>query len=70
MLLTPDEAKTKWCPQRPMRSRQSEYDCCMADGCAAWRWAAVGAPTANGTVDYRKSDKGYCGLAGRLEIAA
>lgn len=54
-VLTPDEAKQKWCPN--YRSSDPHMDNrhgkCLADGCADWVWDRRGqqVPT-----------HGYCGL--------
>ena len=70
MVLTEDEAKTKWCPQvrvgesyRAVNMRIN-YDLitCIASGCMMWRWEAVNTAPGLGVV---KPTKGYCGLAGK-----
>ena len=75
MILTEEEAKTKWCPQR--RDPWFDYsngekvyvscndpsECkCFASGCMMWRWEVTN-PNYEGPEKYH--DKGYCGLAGR-----
>jgi hypothetical protein len=52
MIVTVDEAKTKWCPAEDGGGR------CSATECMAWRWSKV-------PEDNRKPSTGYCGLAGR-----
>ncbi len=49
MLITEQEARTKWCWQ----PRNSELKCKASD-CAMWRWWLDGEPVR----------VGYCGLAG------
>lgn len=48
MLLTEQDAKTKWCWQ----PRNAENKC-KASGCAMWRWWPIADPI----------EQGYCGLA-------
>ena len=68
MLLTEEEAKTKWCPFVPPVRGDNELinplnrfgAPCIASQCMAWRWEEIIAH-AN---DYTK--KGFCGLAGKV----
>lgn len=65
MILTEKEAKQKWCcasmPEYdPMKATQPAN--CYASECMAWRWIEETC-TPDG-----KSWKGYCGLAGKLEV--
>lgn len=53
MLLTEEEARTKWC--HCLRQEGSEDNRCMASGCMAWRWAKG--------EWHGKEPRGYCGLA-------
>lgn len=62
MLLTEEDAKTKWCPM--VRAPYGGYGSvntydkhfkCIASDCAMWRWSKLPA-------------QGYCGLAGKPEI--
>lgn len=77
MIVTIEEAKTKWCPKyqvaespETILTNRAEYNfstmnCkCIADGCMAWR--EVTHEECNGTY-YPCNDKGYCGFAGKPE---
>jgi len=58
MILTEERAKRKSCPQRMIHMEGETDDACYGKGCMAWRWIA----TATERV-------GFCGLAGRPEVA-
>lgn len=83
MLLTEEEAKTKWCPfvshgviarerATPDQEAAENSSRCIAAKCMAWRWSDE---RAKGTIlTVEKSDgtsheifRGYCGLAGKAE---
>lgn len=70
MLMTPEEAKKKWCPHarfiiqpdgfhydnRPHHERMDGLNgFCLGPDCAAWRWRN------------ELESHGYCGIAGRTE---
>jgi hypothetical protein len=68
MMLTAEEAKTKWCPFARLGSYQSggvnrsglspsDWPHCIAEDCMAWRWWNQPANEAK--------HKGYCGLVGK-----
>ncbi|MDH4228358.1 MAG: hypothetical protein OEW11_01270 [Nitrospirota bacterium] len=75
MLMTPEEAQTKWCPfsNTPpskalptpstvgRRLEAAGNSTCLADSCAVWRWWAD--PKGEQPGDY--SPMGFCGMAGR-----
>lgn len=80
MLLTESKAMTKWCPI----AKGDGPDLCLASECAMWRWWATGniikvgieaVRTEGGRVEERvkyapeQPTQGYCGLAGRPEVA-
>jgi hypothetical protein len=67
MMVTADEAKTKWCPFARLRPAMTDagsvnrldrgddpgaWPHCIADSCMAWRW-------------WKAEHKGYCGLVGK-----
>ena len=66
MILTEDQAKTKWCPEvrliedhgKNILNNRGELGdvLCLASGCMAWRWA---------TGEHKA--KGYCGRAGEVK---
>lgn len=58
MIYTEDDAKGMWCPMNPC-SNQHNQNCCKGSKCAAWRWK---------TVQTNFKPKGYCGLAGAIEL--
>lgn len=57
MILTENQASTKWCPF----STPGYASDCKASGCAAWRWYDGGSD--------EQPRRGYCGLAGKPEVA-
>lgn len=70
MIVTAEEAKTKWCPfartvayhtsgavNRLAGLTPSDWPHCIADDCMAWRWWNQPSNEAK--------HKGYCGLAGK-----
>jgi len=58
MLLTKEEAKQHICPILSIASNQYEH--CLADKCAAWRWTGImTAPSSEGG-----ERLGFCGLFG------
>ena len=71
MLLTEEEAKTKWCPMARLQDVGGTYNrCgpaadlyCIASACMMWRKATLN----NG--DYYKNGAGYCGLASKPEVS-
>jgi len=67
MLLTEEEAKTKWCPHAgPNRfDRQTEY--CEGSICMAWRWRDWNYENIGGIPVATTPSKGFCGLAGKPE---
>ena len=81
MMLTEDEAKTKWCPHArnlhqwneeaaPNRDADDKpISRCIASACMAWRWREDGGyrQTKDGTwVSGNVTDAiGFCGLAGK-----
>lgn len=55
MIYTENDAKDVWCPM----ASQSDSQNCKGSKCAAWRWKT------------RKTNfqpKGYCGMAGAIEL--
>lgn len=56
MIFANNEAQTKWCP---MSAAQAENEGCKGEHCAAWRWK---------TKKTNFPPKGYCGLAGPVEL--
>lgn len=102
MILTPEEAREKWCPMVRIARREDTKpyfygtevvvagcntdalgrtrvpaSCrCIADACAMWRWSSVDGdlppdaePGKLYAVPKVRGDVGYCGLAGRPEVA-
>ena len=82
MMLTEEQAKTKWCPfarqatgldgHGPAFNRSAfGWEFCVASACMAWRWGHFIGP--DGWTADRKCDSapdpthGYCGLAGKVE---
>lgn len=78
MLLTEEEAKTKWCVRSPIEPtlENAFAKTCEASDCMAWRWDAEGyeeaitayEDAANiGGITHREVpvSRGYCGLAGK-----
>ena len=69
MILTAEEAKTKWCPfarvaaqggagvNRHVGASPSTWPHCITDSCMAWRWWNQPANEAK--------HRGYCGLVGK-----
>lgn len=69
MILTEDEAKTKWCPMGrrwtagPSGAATTNVGaCCIASGCMMWR--RLSALDENGRM-MTPEVHGYCGLAGK-----
>lgn len=71
MLLTEEQAKTKWCPFVRLsgqpntfnRADPMEHLYCIASACMAWRWAGY-RPVPSQNVPNQNEAHGYCGLAG------
>ena len=65
MLVTATEARQLWCCQARgsavYQAKQNLIIPCLAQACAAWRWAD---PLTAGPGD---KIRGYCGLAGKPE---
>jgi hypothetical protein len=71
--MTEEEAKTKWCPQRPRTSgemgvesndagqNRNLFFLCVASNCMAWRTLATETDGFNRPLG---PTQGYCGLAG------
>ncbi len=64
MLVTPEEARDKYCPFRHSKvaaliskNGGTDYNC-IAEQCMMWRWLKV-------PEDGRRPSIGFCGLAGR-----
>lgn len=55
MVYTEDEGKEIWCPMASNSNNQK----CKGSECAAWRWK---------TKKTNFNPKGYCGLAGTIEL--
>lgn len=81
MILTEEEAKTKWCPQTFDPSGDGHRRLkCVGSACMAWRWVTNGghyeavAPNHHGPSFARlipgtgtlSTTHGYCGKAGKL----
>lgn len=77
----PDLVVATGTPNRGYQMGGALENCrCLGSGCAAWRWAAefdgtfnthLTGPhleTTSKTPNLRRSDRGYCGLAGRPEV--
>lgn len=77
MMLTEEEAATRWCPQSRIidhggiihanTSVGDSLNCC-GSGCMAWRWQpALSVTLWDGGYKEQRVDRkeGYCGLAGR-----
>ncbi len=62
MILTEEEARTKWCPHDKTEryNNFAAHNRCIASDCMAWRWAKP-IDEFDGTV----VRTGYCGLAGK-----
>lgn len=60
MIVTEEEAKTKWCPEVRSENPGEENMYCIGSACMAWRWN----PTPALTQD-RSATHGYCGKAGK-----
>jgi hypothetical protein len=83
MILTEEEAKTRWCPfaRQLMRAgdtwapanRDRDYDdmcLCIASQCMAWRWNNAMSEAEfvkMATTGETKAPVGFCGLAGKVE---
>jgi len=72
MLLTEEQAKTKWCPMTaPLEASPqipSIVDCsrCKASECMMWRWSC--ATLKETSLEFARRNciaKGFCGLAGK-----
>lgn len=79
MVMTEDEAKTKWCPMALARTysgdpEESQVARCQGAACMAWRldsdeklaaaWDASGTGALPSIPDAESKRGGYCGLAG------
>lgn len=74
MIMTREQAAEVWCPHSRVWLNNTTVNrslvdpaidmksCCKADGCAMWRW--ITREDAN-TAEQIRTNKGYCGLAGR-----
>lgn len=68
MLLTEEEAKTKWCPMSRMEGNnrhwgsQKYISSCIASECMMWRWSDERGKTPDGDRVYIT---GFCGLGGK-----
>jgi hypothetical protein len=65
VMLTEEEAKTKWCPHSDApRTHRDGY--CIGSECMAWRWDET-TRTYDDTRTPKpdKFHKGHCGLAGK-----
>ena len=68
MIITKEEAETKWCPQLPPAPGAR----CIASQCMAWRWyghvdgeGRMWEPTRFGGISVEvEVRRGFCGLAG------
>lgn len=81
MLMTEDQASTKWCPHARQSAEDfstynrmedgtvSESCLCVASGCMAWRWKRVrdDEGSADGGAAILTQTYGYCGAFGRPE---
>jgi len=80
MLITQEEAKSKWCPMPCPDNKPPGICPCIASECMMWRWETMtrweqrlrdGRNSAPGIDMQEVADllprKGYCGLAGRIE---
>lgn len=79
MILTEENAKTKWCPMVRVFKNECEKTyttnedfnngfekTCIASDCMMWRWNKVYAGLSHGGKQTNYSnDGGYCGLAGK-----
>jgi hypothetical protein len=71
--MTEDEAKTKWCPMKPIGyADEVEEFTCVASACMMWRWDETTEDnpslTPGGTTEYLSLPigewEGHCGLGG------
>lgn len=53
MVVTEEEAKTKWCPQTGSSEDDADLTNCIGSGCMWWEWNA-------------DKDKGYCGVTKKV----
>jgi hypothetical protein len=65
MIVTENEARTKWCPHardadlggnRDSSGEQPQVATCIGSQCMAWRWLQT----------TKHSGRGYCGLSGSV----
>ena len=81
MLLTEEEARTKWCPHvrdlndessgntaynfSTKEGRNPEFARCIASDCTQWRWHC--SPENVDVPEYGQKPTGYCGLSGPVK---
>ena len=66
MLLKEEEAGEKSCPFGLVFPSSIETQKCGASECMMWRWEFI---SASYPLPAKKGNRGYCGLAGRPEVA-
>lgn len=63
MIVTEEEAKKKRCQETMQHVRETRN--CIGSACMAWRWQMIDDGDSLHVARWVKSDKGFCGKAGK-----